>query len=94
MVVQLKKRRGGGKAGAAGADEKPISELWDELKVISLTRLVSSVYGLVLLDLLLRLQMHVMARFAFAHNIKEGRKFLQDQAGESAAASESRWRLS
>ena len=66
VTLKLKERRTRSKSSSGGGaaekpeGESPITELWDELKVISLTRLIASVYGLVLLDLLLRLQARVL----------------------------------
>lgn len=50
-----------------------MEKLWDELKVISVSRLISSVYALCILNALLRVQLHVLARIAFNEQL-EARK--------------------
>jgi len=43
-------------------DEKQVETLWEDLKVFSLAKLIASAYALTLMDLLLRVQLHVAAK--------------------------------
>jgi peroxin-3 len=55
---------GGKKTEEDVEDEKHLERLWEDLKVYSLARLITSVYALTLMDLLLRVQLHVAAKKA------------------------------
>uniref|UniRef100_A0A6S7ZCT1 Peroxin-3 n=1 Tax=Aplanochytrium stocchinoi TaxID=215587 RepID=A0A6S7ZCT1_9STRA len=59
-------------------DDGSMETLWEELKIVSLARLFGSIYALCLLNAVLKIQMHVMARIAFAEQV-EARKARQSK---------------
>lgn len=61
---------GGKKSEEDLEDEKHLEKLWEDLKVFSLARLITSVYALTLMDLLLRVQLHVAAKKALEEREK------------------------
>jgi hypothetical protein len=67
VTMQLKDLRGKAKKGEK-VDENEMDQLWEDLKVFSITRLVGSVYALVLMDLLVRIQVHIANKAAFDNN--------------------------
>lgn len=65
ITTKLRDLRGKQKAGKAPASEQDLADaaaLWEDLKVHSLARMMGSIYSLTLLDLLLRVELHVAAK--------------------------------
>ncbi|GBG24957.1 Peroxisomal biosis factor 3 [Hondaea fermentalgiana] len=77
-AVRLKRKNEG---MPSAQDEEEVMQLWDELKVISLARLIVSIYALGLLNCVLRIQLHILGRYAFEEAISQRR-------AEAAASSE------
>ncbi len=48
-----------------GSKETKEGTLWDEVKVLTFTRLLTGVYGFVALDLMLGLQLHMLGRYGY-----------------------------
>ncbi len=48
-----------------GRKETKESALWDEVKILTFTRLLTGVYGFVALDLMLGLQLHMLGRYGY-----------------------------
>jgi len=66
--------------------EEEVKQLWDELKVLSLTRLFGSVYSLALLNAVLQIQLHVLGRYGFeeaAEHRKEASRAMASRANGS-----------
>ena len=61
-LKDLRKRISQSGRAPTEAEEAEMHRLWEELKVLSITRLIASIYALALLDLLLRVQSHVVTR--------------------------------
>ena len=78
-----------GSNGATLSAAKESEKLWEDLKVVILTRMISETYAIVLLSLLLRVQLHVMARATFAEIVQlhrekaAGRRASEDAEFES-----------
>lgn len=70
-AVRLRRKNEGGTPTAQ--DEEEVMQLWDELKVVSLARLIVSVYALGLLNCVLRIQLHILGRYAFEEAISQRR---------------------
>ena len=79
IAAKLKSIRSGKENG--NGDTKAAEKLWEDLKVVILTRLISEAYAIVLLSLL-KCQLHVMARAAFAEIVE-----LKQQSGGAMDAS-------
>ncbi|KAH9251949.1 hypothetical protein BASA81_010153 [Batrachochytrium salamandrivorans] len=65
ITTKLRDLRGKQKSSKAPASEQDLAEaatLWEDLKVHSLARMMGSIYSLTLLDLLLRVELHVAAK--------------------------------
>uniref|UniRef100_A0A7S2SEF3 Peroxisomal biogenesis factor 3 n=1 Tax=Mucochytrium quahogii TaxID=96639 RepID=A0A7S2SEF3_9STRA len=58
-------------------EEEEVQQLWDELKVVSLTRLLASIYTLALLNNLLRVQLHILGRYSFEESSEFRREVSQ-----------------
>jgi len=82
VTMQLKELRAKQKQRARDQwskdDEALMDRLWEDLKILSLARLAASVYSLTLMDLLLRVQLHVAARV----DIEEGSEIVNQQVRE------------
>lgn len=64
LRARQKAKRPGQTSEEGQSDEEKIDQLWEDLKVMSMGRMVASVYALTLMDLLLRVQLHVAAKKA------------------------------
>ncbi len=66
-VKELREVRDQQTGGSEGAGSKETKEgaLWDEVKVLTFTRLLTGVYGFVALDLMLGLQLHMLGRYGY-----------------------------
>lgn len=78
QLKELRAKQKGRKATRKEKDEEDVLDdgklevLWEDLKVKSLARLIASVYALTLMDLLLRVQLHVAAKTALEEREKSG----------------------
>jgi hypothetical protein len=54
-----------GSGSVSAAEDPREAELWDSVKVLSFTRLLVGVYAFNTLNLMLRLQLHVLGRYSF-----------------------------
>ncbi|KAG5184364.1 Peroxin-3 [Tribonema minus] len=69
----------GGDPAPPPSEEDPAeAELWDEVKVTSFTRLLLSMYAFSALNLMLRLQMHILGRYSY----EEASELLKREAGQ------------
>jgi len=82
VTVQLKELRARQKTRGrdqwSKEEDALMDRLWEDLKILSLARLVASVYSLTLLDLLLRVQLHVAARV----DLDEGQELVNQKVRE------------
>lgn len=61
-----------GKEADARLDEE-MEKLWTQLKVVSISRLISSIYALAILDVMLRVQQYVIGRFVVEEITEESK---------------------
>jgi len=66
------------------SENQRLDELWEELKVMSLSRLIVGIYALAMLNALLRVQLHVLGRYAFEEGARRRRAAAAASAGTLA----------
>lgn len=62
MISRIKDIRGRRVEGASGSSSEHEKELWEQLKVATFSKLMVGMYGFVLVNLVLRVQLHIIGR--------------------------------